>query len=233
MKDKNDIRAYELIQQIKSGQRDPTTIPPNERRALEQLLLLENYNKHQLALFFKVSDRTIRRDLRQYNEDLYENLIEDSRHLVGQFVSRAEFCWYQLTRILRDSKLSATDKIRVIGECEMVNTDVIEKLQKLGLLPLKSGIKNLVSLTSPAKTKQTKVLDEKLSPRNKKIEAILQMLTPMDRDRLIDLLKDFIIVSEDENSGSVESSEKAFDDFINKKIEKYSSDDLERPFTGK
>jgi hypothetical protein len=125
-----------MLQRLKSGELDPSTIDLGSRRLLVSHLMGEGYATAEMAQLMKVSDRSIERDKHAIREE--NALPQDPKltaQMTGRLVGEAELTVQRIRRIARD-KL-APPSVRIDGEyrCYQILSDLVQRLQGLGYLP--------------------------------------------------------------------------------------------------
>lgn len=133
----SESQSLTLLQGIKNGSVDPSSLCPADRRLLVSVLTIGGQSTAEIAHFLKVSDRTIERDKRAIRE---ENAITKDPKLVEQIVGKlmleAEVCIQRIRKFQRDSDASPAAKMDGEHRCFQILSGLSERLQSLGFLPI-------------------------------------------------------------------------------------------------
>lgn len=140
MKNENpeDVSIHSILNQIREGTLDPSTLLKEVRQLAVEALTFEGYLPSAIAQLFKVSDRTIKRDL----QDIYEkNALEPSRELgrqlIGEYLQKSRTHHAYLMRLARTKEASIQEKVNAESMAAQTLKDMIKTLQSLGFLPEK------------------------------------------------------------------------------------------------
>ena len=135
----NGERTLALLQRIQNGSVDPKGIGPAERRQLVVYLMADGYSTADIAQILRVSDRSIERDKKKIRE---QNALVREPALVGQMVGRlyseAELTSQRIRKVTRDKRVSASVKVDAEHRCYQIFSDLVQRLQSLGYLPIAS-----------------------------------------------------------------------------------------------
>lgn len=125
-----------IIRELQSGTLRATSLSSASRRACIDHLHVEGYNASEIAEIFKISVRTVRRDLAAIRDD-HAVLAEPKfvARTVGQLVQEAESAMARLRRIARDRECPHAAKVDAERSAWTVMREFVEKLQSLGYLP--------------------------------------------------------------------------------------------------
>lgn len=125
-----------LIQKIKDGATDPTTLTKELRQSCVEVFLGEGYSISQMAQLLKRSEKTIKRDVEEIRE---RNSLEPDTDLVKKIAG--ELIWYahvhrnHLMRLARGKEGSVAEKAQAEYYAYLIAADLTTKLQSLGYLP--------------------------------------------------------------------------------------------------
>lgn len=133
-----DARSpIEILRAIQKGTLSSKCLSGESRRACMVHLLGEAQTQAEIAEFFKVSLRTVQRDLETIHE---ENAVSASpevqKQLIGQMVLQARQSITRLTKIARDRTAPHTAQAQAAYDSWRVMRELVEMLQKLGIMPL-------------------------------------------------------------------------------------------------
>ena len=135
----NGERTLALLQQIQNGATDPKAIGLAERRQLVAYLMADGYSTADIAQILRVSDRSIERDKRAIRE---QNALPRDPALVEQMVGRlfseAELSIQRIRKATRDKRVSPGVKVDAEHRCYQICSDLTQRLQGLGYLPIAS-----------------------------------------------------------------------------------------------
>ncbi len=127
-----------LIQDIKDGRVAPEAIDKELRQQAIEVLMAEGYSVASMAQIFRKCDKTVRRDLeeiRQRNALMPD--IELAKKLIGELVVYARIHRDHLMRLARSKDTSVAERAQAEYYAHRVETELVDKLQTLGYLPLK------------------------------------------------------------------------------------------------
>ncbi len=98
----NDLPASEILIRIKSGLIDPTLLDKSTRQTCVEVLIMEGYAHTLIASLFKMSDRTIRRDLVEIRQrNAVSASPELTKQLVGELIATERSHYASLKQIAR------------------------------------------------------------------------------------------------------------------------------------
>ena len=127
-----------LIQQIKDGTLNPKILSIDSRKECVKIMKGEGYTNPQIAQIFQITDRQIRRDVKQIREDNpLTPSIEFAKQTVGDVVIKALAHHDYFVRLSNSKDCSSAEKIQSRVAAWQVLKGLVEKLQSLGYLPLK------------------------------------------------------------------------------------------------
>jgi transposase len=125
-----------LIRDIQRGNLSPSSLSAEARQACVEHLSAEGYRPSEMAEIFKVTTRTIQRDLEAIRES---HSVERSPILVGQTVGdirrHAELAISKLMRFAGDPACPHAQRIEATRNAWTVRRELVESLQRLGYLP--------------------------------------------------------------------------------------------------
>jgi|CXWL01.1.fsa_nt_gi hypothetical protein len=187
-----DMSYYDLLQQIHNGTVDPRNLPKNVRQALVEVLILRGQEQIAISKVLKVTDRTVRRDIK----DIWErNAInrdpEFTKMFVGQMHVRAMSLVEMLTRMAHSTEGKIGERSLAAVRAWQSLNGLMEKLRSLGYLP--HDHRQPISSNDP--TGKTVEKDQMKKPKfTKKDEDLLikiNSMPPMERYRFRrDLIKE-------------------------------------------
>ncbi len=125
-----------IIRSLQEGTLPTEALSAESRRTCIEHLHIEGYSAGEIAEIFKVSVRTVRRDVAQIRED--HCVVAEPKfvaRIVGQLVQEAESSIARLRRIARDRECPHAAKVEAERSAWTVMRELIEKLQSLGYLP--------------------------------------------------------------------------------------------------
>lgn len=131
-----DVSPISIIRELQNGSLRADALAPASRRACIEHLHVESYSAAEIAEVFKISVRTVRRDLAQIREG--HAVVADSTfvaRIVGELVQEAECSIGRLRRIARDRDCPHAAKVDAERAAWSVMREFVEKLQSLGYLP--------------------------------------------------------------------------------------------------
>jgi hypothetical protein len=132
-----DKPTMTLLQQIQSGAVDPRDIDKDIRQQMVEVMWNEGTSVPQIATVFKVSDKTIRRDVSDIKARIKLSPdFEWAKAFIGNLVSRAEVHCSHLMRLARNQGVSVNERALSEYYAWKVIKELTEKLQTLGYLPL-------------------------------------------------------------------------------------------------
>lgn len=125
-----------IIQGIKEGRIDPSTINKELRLKCVEVLQFEAYKPSEMAQIFKCSDKTIKRDLAEIQEkNAVSPNIDLAKKLIGDFLIKSQNSHNYLSKLARTKDYSVSEKVQAEYSAHLVASDTITKLQSLGYLP--------------------------------------------------------------------------------------------------
>lgn len=130
------ISVHTTLSEIRSGTLDAGTLSKSVRQLCVEALFLEGHTSSSLAQLFKVSDKTIRRDL----QDIYEkNALNPSadlaRELIGECLQKARAHHAYLMRMARGKDGSLQEKAQAEYLAWRTLKETMSLMQSLGYLP--------------------------------------------------------------------------------------------------
>jgi len=126
----------ELIQRIKDGRVDPSSLNKTMRQACVEALFLEGWTIPNTAQFLKCCDRTIKRDIEEISER--NGITPDSRlatRLIGGYLMKSRVHEAYLMRLARGREGSVGEKGNAEYLGYKVHDETMKRLQTLGYLP--------------------------------------------------------------------------------------------------
>ena len=192
-----DFPVFEVLKKIKDGGLDPVLLSKESRQACVEALAIEGYNNSNIASLLKKSDRTIRRDLVEIREN---NSIfaspEFTAMIGGELLLLARNQYARLKQLARSNEVPGEEKARIEYMSWLIFKELTDKLFKIGFLPVaKKSTVEQQSMTQNLE-KQEDQAEYKIDPAMLKI---YEVMTPMDRERLIEKLhRDIVGFKEEE-----------------------------------
>lgn len=133
---KEDQPTHALIEKIKDGSLDPSTLGKEMRQQCVELFQIEGYGIPAIAQILKRSDKTIKRDLADICERNKLNPDPDFvLRQVGEMVMYARIHRAHLMRLARAKTGKTSEKAQAEYYAHRVNLELMERLQSLGYLP--------------------------------------------------------------------------------------------------
>ncbi len=133
----SETQTLALLQKIKKGSVNPSSLCPADRRLLVFFLIGEGQSTAEIALLLKTSDRTIERDRKAIRE---ENAMAKgpklAEKIVGMLYVEAGRCIQRIRKFQRDSEASAASKMDGEHRCFQIINNLAERLQSMGYLPI-------------------------------------------------------------------------------------------------
>jgi len=125
-----------LIQGIKDGRVDPSTVGKDIRIKCVEVMWLEGYKTSEMAQILKCSDKTIKRDLNEIREiNAISPDVNLAKKIIGEYLLKARNSHSYLSRLARSKEGSINEKAQAEYYAHMVLSDSVSKLQSLGYLP--------------------------------------------------------------------------------------------------
>jgi len=128
--------VLEIIQQIKDGKLDPTTLDKEERQSCLSTMLAEGLNAPTLAQILRVSDKTIRRDIKEIRmRNGFTPNVEFVKETAGEILTYARISRDHLMRLARTKESSVMERAQAEMYANQVFLSAVSKLQSMGYLP--------------------------------------------------------------------------------------------------
>ncbi len=132
-------RVLHNIQAIKDGKLNPKSLSDIERQECVEVLSGEGYTQAQIGEVLKITDRTVRRDLVAIEE---RNALSPdlglAKRIIGNMFQKAIGHHRYLVRLARTSGASVAEKTQAEFLAWRVLKEMVEKMQSLAYLPLRS-----------------------------------------------------------------------------------------------
>ena len=127
-----------VIQGVKDRTLNPKTLSEGERRECVEFLSWEGYTQAQIGQILKISDRTVRRDLKviEDNNALSPD-VDLAKRIVGDMFRKAKVHHSYLMRLARSPEASNSEKAQAEYFAWRILKEMTEKMQSLGYLPSK------------------------------------------------------------------------------------------------
>lgn len=131
-----DESVLSLIQGIKDGRVDPSTVGKDIRIKCVEVMWLEGYKTSEMAQILKCSDKTIKRDLNEIREiNAISPDVNLAKIIIGEYLLKARNSHSYLSRLARSKEGSINEKAQAEYYAHIVLSDSVSKLQSLGYLP--------------------------------------------------------------------------------------------------
>lgn len=131
-----DVSVHSILSSIKDGKLDPSSLSKDVRQLCVEAMALEGHMPSSLAAILKVSDKTIRRDLKDiYERNSIRPSAELAMHLVGDFLLKTRAHHSHLMRLSRLREASVQEKVYAESAAAQVLKEMVKTLQSLGYLP--------------------------------------------------------------------------------------------------
>lgn len=135
-KNDEDFSVSKTLQGIKSGMVDPKMLSGEQRRFCIHVLRMEGYQQYAMANLLSVSDRQIRRDIKNLKD---ENELEMDEKFVkkclGELLVRGQNHCAYLMRLARAKDASVAEKTQAEYGAWKIYKELTERLQDVGYLP--------------------------------------------------------------------------------------------------
>ena len=132
----SESQTLTLLQDIKSGSVNPSSLCPADRRLLVSFLMAEGQSTAEIALLLKTSDRTIERDRKAIRDE--NAMAKDPKlaeKMAGMLYVEAGRCIQRIRKFQRDNDASPAAKMDGEHRCFQIASQLSERLQSLGFLP--------------------------------------------------------------------------------------------------
>ena len=178
-----------VIQQVKDGRVEPSTLTKEIRTRCVEVLWLEGYKVSEVAQILKRSEKTIKRDLNEIrDQNAISPDVDIAKKIIGEFLLKANNSYTHLIKLARSKEGSLGERAQTEYYAHMINSDTISKLQSLGYLPSATktfagsifhhygGDNDIIEL----ETMKNEILEmKKLSPSTNKLSDIEQIIESM------------------------------------------------------
>ncbi|MCX6113167.1 MAG: ECF-type sigma factor [Proteobacteria bacterium] len=132
----DDEPILSLIQGVKDGRIDPSTIDKDIRIKCVEVLWLEGYKTSEMAQVLKCSDKTIKRDLSEIREiNAISPDVNLAKTIIGEYLLKARNSHSYLSRLASSKEGPINEKAQAEYYAHIVISDSVSKLQSLGYLP--------------------------------------------------------------------------------------------------
>jgi len=183
--DLDAIPVLELVEKIRGGIVDPKLLFTSTRQMCVEALILEGCPTSSIASLFKVSERTIRRDVVELRK---KNAIQASPEmtgaLLGEFLANARNHSSHLKRIANLREAYPDEKARAAYLAWRVCLELIDQLSVVGFLSS--------SYSQGSGGNDDKEFEKnlaRLSPKERDLMVSCRLLAPMEREKLLDRLR--------------------------------------------
>ncbi|MBF0522218.1 MAG: hypothetical protein HQL24_04080 [Candidatus Omnitrophica bacterium] len=127
-----------VIEDVRAGVVDPRTLTKEVRLSCVEVFVGEGYSEVQVAQILKRSEKTIQRDVREIRErNSLTPGIEFAKQMSGDIFKKGLAHHDYLVRLSNGKNVSDANKIQARVSAWRVLVELIERLQSLGLMPLK------------------------------------------------------------------------------------------------
>lgn len=180
-----------IIQEIKDGRVDPTTLTKELRTNCVEILMLEGYKTSEMAQVLKRSEKTIKRDIAEIREaNSISPDIKLVKELVGEFLLKARNSHTFLSKLARSKEGSVGERAQAEYYAHMTSNDVITKLQSLGYLPsvAKTVVGDIFHHYEDNDVEELKILNqellelEALCPENKEVLKLKSITASIEKE---------------------------------------------------
>jgi hypothetical protein len=187
----DEMPVLDLITKIKEGVVDPKLLYKSTRQLCVETLFVEGVHISKIAGLFKVSDRTIRRDIADMRE---KNAVapspEMTRAILGELVTNGRHHYSSLRQIARLKDAYPDEKARAEYLAWRVGKELVDRLFQAGFL---------VAADQPLENDTKKKVDETVyfTPKQKEIREMCLALTPIEKEKLVEKLRrDILAIGE-------------------------------------
>lgn len=126
----------DMIQQIKDGKLDPRTLDKEERQCCLEVMLQEGLVVPTLAQILKMSDKTIRRDIKDIRlRNSFTPSVDFLKETAGELLTYARIHRDHLMRLARLKEASVMERAQAEMYAAQVFLNTVTKLQSIGYLP--------------------------------------------------------------------------------------------------
>ena len=168
MSEKEETHVYKIIQSLKDKTLDTSLIKKETRIECVEVLSLEGWTVVSMAELFKISEKTIKRDLDvisvknalQHDPDLLQKVL-------GDYILKTNMSYANLVRLARNKEGSISERVQAEYSATLVLNNRIKILQSLGHLPEATRKINIVA---------GKTREEEIAEINKEIEELKGIL---------------------------------------------------------
>jgi len=149
---KREIPILSVIQQIKDGNLDPSTLKKKLRQQCVEVFLSQGYQASAIQQIFKVSYKTILRDI----DDIFEKnkVLPDQSlvpRLVGEFMVNCRNQISSLKRLANNTKASVSERAQAEYSAFLILDGMIRRLQAVGYVqPETHNINHKIEAFKPA-----------------------------------------------------------------------------------
>lgn len=136
--DQEERTIISVIQSVKDRTRNPKTLSEDERRACVEFLTWEGYTQAQIGQILKISDRSVRRDLKAIEDkNAISPDVDLAKRIIGDMFCKAKSHHAYLMRLARNPEASNSEKAQAEFLAWRVLKEMTEKMQNFGYLPSK------------------------------------------------------------------------------------------------
>lgn len=189
-----NMPVVEILNKIKDKILDPVLVTGETRLECVRFLVIEGHRHSAIATLFKVSDRTIRRDIAAIRKkNAVKASPEMTQSLLGELITNAESHYSSLKQIARSKDAYPDEKTRAEVMAWKVKKELIEKLYLVGFIATNDCKNPVIKI-------DTSGLDEisKKSPRHKELVTVLECMPPIEKIKLKELLDKRIAMADEE-----------------------------------
>jgi hypothetical protein len=152
IRSKKDIPILTVIQQIKDGSLDPSTIKKALRQQCVEVFLSQGYQAPAIQQIFKKSYKTILRDI----DDIFEKnkALPDLSlvpRLIGEYMVNCRNQMASLKRLANNTKASVSERVQAEYSTFLIADGMIRRLQAVGhVQPEIHNINHKIEAPKPA-----------------------------------------------------------------------------------
>lgn len=132
----NEDQTLDLLEKIQSGTLNAKTLRPPQRQPLVDFLANEGHSTAEIAKILHCSDKTIERDKKAIlKAGAIEQTPELPAQMIGKLIKEAALAKQKIDRVARDRNTPAAVKVDAHHRTYLIASDLIQRLQGLGLMP--------------------------------------------------------------------------------------------------
>lgn len=183
---KQNIPVVEMLQKIKAGLINPHKLAKETRQACVEVMDLEGYSHAAIAGLLKTSDRTIRRDTEEIRKrNSLRASPELTAMLIGDLMRMAKSHYMRLKQLARSKESSPFEMSKSELMAWKVISEAFQNLNSIGFLMTVEDPKNVSKLVT--------LKNQDLSHKDEELKKQYAALSPMDKEKLIEKLRQDIL----------------------------------------